>query len=97
MLSHLVMSDILRPYGPQPTRVLYPWDSPGTNTRVGCYSLLQGIAPPDPEIEPGPPALQADYLLAEPPGKMIYSLFIITDAHHDQWLIPSLLSKYICD
>ena len=22
---------------------LYPWDSPGKNTRVGCYSLLQGI------------------------------------------------------
>ena len=30
-------------YGLQPTRLLYPWDSPGKNTRVGCYFLLQGI------------------------------------------------------
>ena len=52
---------------------------------------------PDPEIEPGPPALQADYLLTEPPGKTTYSLLIITYVHHDQWLITSLLSKYICD
>ena len=22
---------------------LYPWDSPGNNTRVGCHALLQGI------------------------------------------------------
>ena len=27
----------------QPTRLLYPWDSPGKNTRVGCYFLLEGI------------------------------------------------------
>ena len=25
--------------------VLCPWDFPGTNTRVGCHSLLQGIFP----------------------------------------------------
>ena len=27
------------------TRLLCPWDSPGKNTRVGCYSLFQGIFP----------------------------------------------------
>ena len=32
------------------------------------YSLLQGHLP-DPGIKPGSPALQADYLLSEPPGK----------------------------
>ena len=26
-----------------PTRLLYSWNSPGKNTRVGSYSLLQGI------------------------------------------------------
>ena len=33
-----VMSDSL-----QPTRLLYPQNSPGKNTEVGCHSLLQGI------------------------------------------------------
>ena len=37
------MSDSLRPYGLQPTRLLCPWDSPGKNTGVGCQFLLQGI------------------------------------------------------
>ena len=37
------MPDSLRPHGLQPTRLLCPWDSPGTNTGVGCHVLLQGI------------------------------------------------------
>ena len=28
-----------------PARFLCPWDSPGKNTGVGCYFLLQGIFP----------------------------------------------------
>ena len=28
-----------------PPRLLYPWDSPGKNTGVGCHALLQGIFP----------------------------------------------------
>ena len=35
------MSDSVRPHGRQPTRLPRPWDSPGKNTRVGCYFLLQ--------------------------------------------------------
>ena len=31
--------------GPYPTRLLCPWDSPGKNTGVGWYFLLQGIFP----------------------------------------------------
>ena len=27
----------------QPARLLYPWDSSGKNTGVGCHALLQGI------------------------------------------------------
>ena len=45
-----------------------PWDSPGQNTGVSGLSLLRGILP-DPGIEPRSPALQADSLPAEPPGK----------------------------
>ena len=43
MLSCSVISNSLRPHGLLPTRLLCPWNSPGKNTRVGCYSLLQGI------------------------------------------------------
>ena len=45
-----------------------PWNSPGQNTGVGSISLLQGNLP-NPGIEPRSPALQADSLPAEPPGK----------------------------
>ena len=43
-------------------------DSPGRNTGVGCHALLQRIYP-NPGIEPRTPALQADSLPSEPPGK----------------------------
>ena len=33
----------LQPHGLQPIRLLYPWDSPGKSTVVGCHFLLQGI------------------------------------------------------
>ena len=41
-------------------------------SRQGCWSGLPYPSPgdlPDPGIEPGSPALQADSLLSEPPGK----------------------------
>ena len=37
------MSDSVRPHRWQPTRLLFPWDSPGKNTGVGCPFLRQGI------------------------------------------------------
>ena len=47
-----------------------PWNSPGQNTEVGSLSLLQGIFPTQGSgIKPRLPALQADSLPAEPPGK----------------------------
>ena len=41
---------------------------PGKNTGVGSHSLLQGIYP-DTGIKPRFPALPADSLPSEPPGK----------------------------
>ena len=35
----------LQLHGLQPARLLYSWNSPGKNTGVGCYFLLQGISP----------------------------------------------------
>ena len=35
------MSNSVRPYRRQPTRLPCPWDSPGKNTGMGCHFLLQ--------------------------------------------------------
>ena len=40
-----VMSYSLLHYGPQPSRLLCPWYSPGKNTGVGCHLLFQGLFP----------------------------------------------------
>ena len=47
-------------------------DSPGKNTGVGCHALLQGIFPTQGSNPclPASPALQADFLPTEPPGKL---------------------------
>ena len=39
------MFDFVLPYGLQPARLLCPWDSPGKNTGVGGWALLQEIFP----------------------------------------------------
>ena len=54
------------------------------NTGVGSLSILQGINP-NPGIEPGSPALQADSLPAELPGKSE-----ITLADGIKWIIVDL-------
>ena len=41
--KHAQSCRTLRPHGLYPTRVLCAWDSPGKNTGVVCYALLQGI------------------------------------------------------
>ena len=64
-----VMSDSLQPRRLWPTRLLCPWNPPGKNTGVGSHSLLQDL--PNPGIKPRSPALQADTLWSESPGKPI--------------------------
>ena len=39
--SRSVVSDSPWPHGPQPTRLLRPWDSPGKSTGAGCQCLLR--------------------------------------------------------
>ena len=60
-------------------RLLCLWDSPGKNTGVGSYSLLQGIFP-TPGIKPRSPALQVDFLLSEPPGKLFSILYMLNSS-----------------
>ena len=43
MLSHFIVSDPLRPLGPQPTRILCPWDSPGKNMAWVAISFCMFI------------------------------------------------------
>ena len=50
------------PHGPYS-----PWNSPGQNTGVGSRPLSRDL--PNPGIEHRSPALRADSLPAEPPGK----------------------------
>ena len=51
-----------------PSRLLYPWNSPGQNAEMGSLSLSPGDLP-NPGIEPRFLALQVDSLPAEPQGK----------------------------
>ena len=62
------VSGSLRPHGQYSL-----WNSPGENTGVGSLSVLQGIFPTQ-GSNPGLPALHADSLPAEPPGKPSYLL-----------------------
>ena len=65
--QRVVLSSSLRPHGLQPTRLLDPW--------IHQARILEWVTCPppgdlpSPGIEPGSPALQADFLLTEPPGK----------------------------
>ena len=66
--SRSVVSDSLRPHG-----LLAYQDPPSMGfSRQECWSGLPFPSPgdlPNPGIEPGSPALQADVLPSEPPGK----------------------------
>ena len=68
VLSCSVVSDSLWPHGLKSTKRLCPWGF----SRQEYWSGLLFPSPgdlPDPGIEPGSPALQADSLLSESPGK----------------------------
>ena len=54
MLSRSVMFDSLQPVDCSPAGSSVHGDSPGKNTGVGCYTLLQGIFPTQ-GSNPGPP------------------------------------------
>ena len=68
----VVVSDSLPPHG------LYsPWNSPGQNTGVGSLSLPGDL--PNPGIELGSPALQADSL----PTELLGNLYVFGGGNND--------------
>ena len=88
-VSHSVMSYSLGAHGLSLTRLLGPWNSPGDNTRVGSHSLLQGNFP-DPAIKPRSPALQADSLPSQPPGKpTLKTIWVKLN-----WCVPSVSQQF---
>ena len=71
----LQSSDSVRPHRQQPTRLRHPWDSPGKNTEVGCYFLLQCMkVKSESEVSQSCPTLcnPMDYSL---PGSSIHGIF----------------------
>ena len=62
------MSDSLQPHGLYPARLLSLWDSPLQEYSSGLLLPSPGELP-NPGIKPTSPALQADSLLSELPGK----------------------------
>ena len=70
------MSDSLGPHGLDLAELLCLWNSPGQNTGIGLLFPSPGDIP-SPWIEPGFPALQADSLLSESPGKPLIDIWIV--------------------
>ena len=59
----------------QPTRLPRPWDSPGKNTRVGCYFLLQCMkVKSESEVTESGPTL-SDPMDCSLPGSSIHGIF----------------------
>ena len=89
-VSLSVSSNSLQPHRLQPTRLLFPWNSPGKNTGVGCHFLLQRIFLTQ-ELNLHLLHWQVDSLPHEPPEKLsrfhIYALiygicFSLSDLLH---------------
>ena len=65
----------VRPHRRQPTRLPYPWDSPGKNTGVGCHFLLQCR-----KVKSESEVVQSCLTLSDPmvcslPGSSVHGIF----------------------
>ena len=69
------MSDSVRPYRRQPTRLPRPWDSPGKNTGVGCHFLLQCMKVKSESEAAQLFATLNDPMDCSPPGSSVYGIF----------------------
>ena len=85
--SRSVVSDSSRPHGPQPTRLLHPWDCPGKSTGVGCHRLLRFPVWPPPNSCLGSPASSA----SSPP------LGYMPDTSSRVSVIEQCDCSYLCD
>ena len=69
------MSNSVRPYRQQPTRLPRPWGSPGKNTGVGCHFLLQCMKVKiESEVAQSCPTLR-DPMDCSLPGSSVHGIF----------------------
>ena len=101
LLSHLVMSDSVRPHRRQPIRLPCSWDSPGKNTGVGCQFLLQCMkVKSETEVAQSCPTL-SDPIDCSLPGSSAHGIFqarvlewgAIAFSERDKQAVPN--SQYI--
>ena len=64
------MSNSVQPYGQQPTRLLWPWDSLGKNTAVGCHFLLPCMHAKSLQSSP----TLCDPMDSSPPGSSVHGI-----------------------
>ena len=86
------MSDSVRPHRRQPTRLPYPWDSPGKNTGVGCHFLLQCM-----NVKSESEIAQSCLTLSDPmdcslPGSSVHGIF---QARVMEWVVIALLAQLV--
>ena len=67
MFSRSVVSDSLRPHGPQPAKLLLSMDSPDKNPSCDPFPSPGDL--PSPGIKPAYPALTGGFFTIVPPGK----------------------------
>ena len=84
------MSDSVRPHGLWPTRLLYPWDFPGTDTGVGCHSFSRGSSWP--RDWPWVSWIAGNSLSSEPPGEAIL-LSAKNNAQCESWELSFIWGK----
>ena len=91
MLSCSVVSDSSRPHGPEPARLLCPWDSPGENAGAGGHFLLQGSPWRRDWARqcPTSPVLAGGFFATEP--------HTITGCGHTQIVEPQLTLTSVCE
>ena len=78
VLSHLVISNCLRPHELQLTRLLRLWNSPGKNTEMCCYVLLQRIITTQ-GLNPGHPYCRRILYQLSYQRSSLYSLSLFLD------------------
>ena len=88
VLSLSIVFNPLRPRGLNPPGSSVHGDTPGKNTGVGLPCPPPGDLP-NPGIKPRSPALQADSLPSEPPGKRTYLVKLHPGALYYSFLLPN--------
>ena len=104
ILSRSVVSDPVRPYGLQPTRLLCPQDSQGKNTGVGTAVVMPWPPPgdfPDPGIEPSflmSPALAGRFFTTSATWEaQMQTTTYKTDQQQDPTVLHRKLYSISCD